>query len=103
KHLLAASIMAAPATLVIAKILRPETGEPLTRGTVNLQVEKTAANVIDAAAGGAADGLRLALNIGAMLLAFIALIALINWPLTWIGEATGLSAGLGQPPPPPAH
>jgi CNT family concentrative nucleoside transporter len=97
KHLLAASIMAAPATLVIAKLLRPETGEPLTRGTVKLEVEKTASNVIDAAAGGAADGLRLALNIAAMLLAFIALIALLNWPLTWIGDVTGLSAWLGKP------
>jgi CNT family concentrative nucleoside transporter len=97
KHLLAASIMAAPATLVLAKILIPETGEPLTRGTVKMEVEKTASNVIDAAAGGAADGLRLALNIAAMLLAFIALIALINWPLTWIGEATGLQAMLGKP------
>jgi CNT family concentrative nucleoside transporter len=97
KHLLAASIMAAPATLVIAKILIPEMGEPLTRGTVKMEVEKTASNVIDAAAGGAADGLRLALNIAAMLLAFIALIALINWPLTWIGEVTGLQAMLGKP------
>jgi CNT family concentrative nucleoside transporter len=78
KHLLAASIMAAPATLVIAKVLVPETGEPLTRGTVKMEVEKTASNVIDAAAAGAGDGLRLALNIAAMLLAFIALIALIN-------------------------
>ena len=97
KHLLAASIMAAPATLVIAKILIPETGTPLTRGTVKMEVEKTSSNIIDAAAGGAADGLRLALNIGAMLLAFIALIALINWPLTWVGEVTGLQATLGRP------
>ncbi|WP_147652220.1 NupC/NupG family nucleoside CNT transporter [Vulcaniibacterium gelatinicum] len=97
KHLLAASIMAAPATLVVAKLLVPETGEPLTRGTVRIQVEKTASNVIDAAASGAADGLRLALNIAAMLLAFIALIALINWPLTWLGEATGLQQALGKP------
>ncbi len=97
KHLLAASIMAAPATLVIAKILIPETGTPLTRGTVKMEVEKTSSNIIDAAAGGAADGLRLALNIGAMLLAFIALIALLNWPLTWVGEVTGLQATLGRP------
>lgn len=97
KHLLAASIMAAPATLVIAKLLMPETGEPLTRGTVRMEVEKTTSNVIDAAASGAADGLRLALNIGAMLLAFIALIALIDAPLTWIGQVTGLEALLGQP------
>ena len=97
KHLLAASIMAAPATLVIAKILIPETGEPLTRGTVKMEVEKTTANVIDAAASGAGDGWRLALNIGAMLLAFIALIALLNWPLTWLGEVTGLAAAIGKP------
>ena len=97
KHLLAASIMAAPATLVIAKILIPETGNPLTRGTVNMEVEKTTSNVIDAAAAGAADGLRLALNIGAMLLAFIALIALLNWPLTWFGEITGIADMLGRP------
>lgn len=97
KHLLAASIMAAPATFVVAKLLIPETGTPLTRGTVKMEVEKTTSNVIDAAAAGAGDGLRLALNIGAMLLAFIALIALINWPLTWVGEVTGLQAALGKP------
>lgn len=97
KHLLAASIMAAPATLVVAKILIPETQQPLTRGTVKMEVEKTTSNVIDAAAAGAGDGLRLALNIGAMLLAFIALIALINAPLTWLGEITGLAAAIGKP------
>jgi len=97
KHLLAASIMAAPATLVVAKLLIPETGTPLTRGTVKMEVEKTSSNIIDAAAAGAGDGLRLALNIGAMLLAFIALIALINAPLTWLGEITGLQAALGKP------
>ena len=89
--------MAAPATLVIAKILVPETGEPLTRGTVKMEVEKTTANVIDAAASGAGDGLRLALNIGAMLLAFIALIALVDAPLKWFGEVTGIASWLGQP------
>ncbi|MDH5822959.1 nucleoside transporter C-terminal domain-containing protein [Luteimonas sp. RD2P54] len=97
KHLITASIMAAPATMVIAKILVPETREPLTLGSVRVEVEKTTANVIDAAAAGAADGLKLALNVGAMLLAFIALIALINWPLVWLGEVTGLQAALGRP------
>ncbi|RYD16011.1 MAG: NupC/NupG family nucleoside CNT transporter [Lysobacteraceae bacterium] len=108
KHLLTASIMAAPATMMLAKILVPETQEPLTRGTVKLEVEKTTANVIDAAATGAADGLRLALNVGAMLLAFIALIALINGPIEWLGtRAWGgdpdasinawLSASFGHP------
>ncbi len=96
KHLLAASIMAAPATLVVAKILIPERGEPLTRGTVKMEVEKTSSNVIDAAAAGAADGLKLALNIGAMLLAFIALIAMLNAPLTWLGEVTGIAKALGR-------
>lgn len=97
KHLLAASIMAAPATLVVAKLLIPETGTPLTRGTVKMEVEKTSSNIIDAAAAGAGDGLKLALNIGAMLLAFIALIALLNAPLTWLGEVTGLAAQIGKP------
>ncbi|HEL4777569.1 TPA: NupC/NupG family nucleoside CNT transporter [Stenotrophomonas maltophilia] len=97
KHLLAASIMAAPATLVVAKLLIPETGTPLTRGTMKMEVEKTSSNIIDAAAAGAGDGLKLALNIGAMLLAFIALIALLNAPLTWIGEVTGLAAQIGKP------
>jgi len=106
KHLLTASVMAAPATLMLAKILVPETQEPLTRGTVRLEVEKTTANVIDAAATGAGDGLRLALNVGAMLLAFIALIALLNAPIQWFGgHAWGdsgsinalLSANAGRP------
>ncbi|WP_313461753.1 nucleoside transporter C-terminal domain-containing protein [Stenotrophomonas sp.] len=97
KHLLAASIMAAPATLVVAKLLVPETGTPLTRGTVKMEVEKTSSNIIDAAAAGAGDGLKLALNIGAMLLAFIALIALLNAPLTWFGQVTGLQDLLGRP------
>jgi CNT family concentrative nucleoside transporter len=103
KHLLTASVMAAPATLVVAKILMPETGEPLTRGTVKLEVPKTAANVVDAAASGAGDGLRLALNVGAMLLAFISLVALVNAPLEWLGRAGGgavngaLSAWAGRP------
>ena len=97
KHLLTASIMAAPATLVISKILMPEIGEPLTRGKVKMEVEKSTANVIDAAAAGASDGLRLALNVGAMLLAFTALIALLNAPLTWLGDITGIAAMLGKP------
>ncbi len=96
KHLLSASIMAAPATIVIAKILKPETSESLTRGEVKLHVEKTATNVIEAAANGAADGWRLALNVGAMLLAFIALIAMIDYPLTWLGEISGFEDATGR-------
>ncbi|KAF1007867.1 MAG: putative nucleoside permease NupX [Luteibacter sp.] len=104
KHLLTASVMAAPATMVLAKILVPETEEPLTRGTVRMEVEKTTANVIDAAAGGAGDGLKLAMNVGAMLLAFIALIALVNAPVQWVGTLGGdhsvnawLTAHAGHP------
>jgi len=96
KHLLSASIMAAPATVVIAKILKPEVQESMTRGEVKLHVEKTATNVIEAAANGAADGWRLALNVGAMLLAFIALIAMIDYPLNWIGEISGFESATGR-------
>jgi CNT family concentrative nucleoside transporter len=96
KHLLAASIMAAPATVVISKILKPEVEESLTRGEVKLNVEKTATNVIEAAANGAADGWRLALNVGAMLLAFIALIAMVDYPLNWIGDITGFENATGR-------
>src|SRR5579884_781263 len=78
EHLLTAVIMTAPATIMLAKIFVPETEKPATAGRVEIKVEKSAVNVIDAAAQGAGDGLRLALNIGAMLIAFIALIAMMN-------------------------
>src|SRR5229473_1654405 len=78
EHLLTAVIMTAPATLMLSKMLIPETGEPETAGTVKVEVEKNGVNVIDAAARGAGDGLQLVLNIAAMLIAFIALIALVN-------------------------
>ncbi|MBM4019454.1 MAG: NupC/NupG family nucleoside CNT transporter [Planctomycetes bacterium] len=77
-HLLAASVMSAPAAIAIAKIMVPETEEPLTRGRVHFQPPREAVNVIDAAARGAGQGLGLALNIGAMLIAFVGLIALAN-------------------------
>ncbi len=96
KHLLSASIMAAPATVVIAKILKPEMEKSMTKGEVTLHVEKTATNVIEAAANGAADGWRLALNVGAMLLAFIALIAMIDYPLGLLGELIGFDAATGR-------
>ena len=80
-HLIAASVMSAPATLVVAKIMIPETEESETMGKCQLDKVSNDANVIDAAARGAGEGLQLALNVGAMLLAFIALIALINFIL----------------------
>src|SRR5579862_760164 len=78
RHLLTAVIMTSPATLMLAKILMPETGQPDTMGGVKVEVEKPGVNIIDAAARGAGDGLQLALNIGGMLIAFIGLIALVN-------------------------
>ncbi|HUF12340.1 MAG TPA: nucleoside transporter C-terminal domain-containing protein [Longimicrobiales bacterium] len=93
-HLIAASVMSAPAALVIAKLLVPETGDPETRGTLRVEIEKTDANVIDAAARGAGEGLTLALNVGAMLLAFIALIALINALLGWSMGVIGITGML---------
>jgi concentrative nucleoside transporter, CNT family len=78
EHLLTAVIMTAPATIMLAKILVPEVEKPATAGDVKIVVERPGVNIIDAAARGAGDGLHLALNIGAMLIAFIALIAMCN-------------------------
>jgi CNT family concentrative nucleoside transporter len=78
KHLLTAVIMTAPGTIMMAKMIVPETETPKTMGTVRLQVEQTDVNVIDAAGRGTGEGLHLALNVGAMLISFLALIALVN-------------------------
>ena len=78
QHLLTAVIMTAPATIMLAKIIEPETGNPVTAGKVEVKLENHAVNIIDAAAQGAGDGLQLVLNIAAMLIAFLALIALVN-------------------------
>lgn len=78
RHLLTAVIMTAPATLMLAKMLIPETGSPATAGAVKIEVERPGVNIIDAASRGASDGLQLALNVGAMLIAFIGLIAMLN-------------------------
>jgi CNT family concentrative nucleoside transporter len=83
KHLLAASLMSAPAALMFAKIVMPERGKPLTAGDVTMPEMLSHSNVIDAAASGAKDGLLLAANVGAMLIAFIGLIALLNATLGW--------------------
>lgn len=78
-HLLAASVMSAPAALVMAKIMVPETGKPKTMGTVKLEYVDPSINVIEAAANGATVGLQLALNVGTMLIAFMSLLALANY------------------------
>jgi CNT family concentrative nucleoside transporter len=85
-HLLTAVIMTAPATIMLSKIFVPETGEPLTRGTVKVEVEKPGVNIIDAAARGAGDGLQLALNIAGMIIAFLAIIALVNGGLAAVHQ-----------------
>ncbi len=84
EHLLTAVIMTAPATIMLAKIIMPEIDTPATAGKVEIKLEKSAVNVIDAAAQGASDGLHLALNIGAMLIAFLSLIAMVNGILSWM-------------------
>ncbi len=93
-QLLTASVMAAPASLVVAKILFPETEEPKTKGIVKVDVPKDASNVIEATANGAADGLKLALNVGGMLIVFIAFIYLLNYLLGQAGTLFGINAYL---------
>ncbi|KOY87097.1 Na+ dependent nucleoside transporter domain-containing protein [bacterium 336/3] len=87
EYLLAASLMAAPGALVISKIIYPETEESQTKGVVKLEVHKSHANLVDAISGGASDGLKVGLNVIAMLIGFIALIALVDFAL---GAAGGL-------------
>lgn len=88
-HLLAASVMSAPAALVCAKLMVPEMEESTTAGIVKVDLPKVADNVIDAAATGASDGLKLAVNVAAMLLSFIALIAMLNGILGGLGGLVG--------------
>ncbi|WP_298330284.1 NupC/NupG family nucleoside CNT transporter [uncultured Dokdonia sp.] len=89
KHLLAASVMAAPGAIVISKILYPQTEEVNT--DVSVSNDKIGANVLDAIANGTTEGLRLAVNVGAMLLVFVAFIAMANGILGWIGEVTTIN------------
>ncbi len=96
RHLLTAVIMTAPATLMLAKMLFPEVDKPATAGGVHVEVEKPGVNIIDAASRGASDGLQLALNIGAMLIAFIGLIALVNGILQAGHEKIGWIPGSMQ-------
>ncbi|MEW5694111.1 MAG: nucleoside transporter C-terminal domain-containing protein [Candidatus Hydrogenedentota bacterium] len=88
-HLLSASVLSAPAALVMAKIILPEKEEPLTKGEVKLQLKITDVNIIDAAANGASTGLTLALNVASMLIAFVALIAMLNFGVNKIGNFFG--------------
>jgi CNT family concentrative nucleoside transporter len=87
EYLIAASIMAAPGALVIAKIVYPETEVSETKGTVKIEIKKAHANLMDAISHGASDGMRISLNVIAMLLGFIALIAMVDAGLGYIGRA----------------
>ncbi len=89
-HLVAASFMAAPATIAIAKLMVPEEGVPQTRALAHVELPRTTVNAIDAAATGAADGVRLALNIGGMLVAFVAIVHVGDAALGWTGTQFGV-------------
>jgi len=90
EHLIAASVMSAPAALAISKLLYPETEKSLTAGKIELKVERVYANAVDAAASGASDGLKLAANVAAMLIAFLGLLAFFNALLGWFGGLISL-------------
>ena len=89
RHLLAASVMAAPGAIVISKILCPQTEQFSNDSHVSM--ENVGSNILDAIANGTTDGLKLAANVGAMLLVFVALIAMINYIFNWIGDLTTLN------------
>ena len=84
-HLIACSVMSAPASLVIAKLMLPETEAPETLGATEIEIPRTTKNLLDAIATGTIDGVRLAVNVGAMLIVFMALTALVNAMLGWAG------------------
>lgn len=97
KHLLAASVMAAPGAIVVSKILYPQTEEINT--DVHVSSDKIGANFLDAIANGTTEGLKLALNVGAMLLVFVAFIAMINGILGWVGDWTALNSWIAANSP----
>nr|WP_025665167.1 MULTISPECIES: nucleoside transporter C-terminal domain-containing protein [Aquimarina] len=94
KHLLAASVMAAPGAIVISKILFPQTEKINT--DVHVSSEKIGSNILDAIANGTTEGLRLAVNVGAMLLVFVAFIAMLNGILSWVGDITSVNTWIAS-------
>lgn len=92
RNLLLASVMSAPAAIVMARIVMPETERPPDERHVELGESERATNVFEAATIGATDGLKLALNVAAMLIAFVAIVALLNWPLAWFSGLEGVAA-----------
>lgn len=93
-HLISASLLSAPAAFIFAKVLVPEREEPVTMGEVKMEVPIEDANVLDAASNGTAVGWQLAINVGAMLISFVAIIALVNLGVGWVGGFFGASSGL---------
>lgn len=96
-HLITSSVLSAPAAILICKIMIPETGSPVTANNLKLSQEKIDANTIEAATRGASEGLSLALNVAAMLIAFIALAAMANWMLTHVGAWLHIDTLIGAP------
>jgi CNT family concentrative nucleoside transporter len=90
-HLAAACFITAPGSLLVSKLLVPETGVPTTAGGVRFKIDKIDANLVDAAARGTTEGLGLAINVGAMLISFTALVALVDALLGWAGNHVGLA------------
>jgi concentrative nucleoside transporter, CNT family len=88
-HLLAASVMNAPAGLLLSKMIRPEVDVPVTKDTLHIEVEQTSSSVLESAAEGASTGVQLALNVAGMLIAFIALIAMLNFGIGWVAGLFG--------------
>src|SRR5262245_11599399 len=95
-HLISASLLSAPAGFIIAKVMLPEKEEPLTRGEIKLDAASEDANLLDAAANGSTVGWQLAINVAAMLISFVALIAMANLFVSWIGDYFHTTAGLIQ-------
>jgi CNT family concentrative nucleoside transporter len=98
-HLVTASVISAPASLLLAKVLQPEVGVPVTLGDVTQEMPKTTSNLIEAATAGTSEGLHLALNVGAMLIAFLALIAMVDYALA--GSSVWILTQLGYVNPSP--
>ena len=96
-HLLAASVMNAPAGLLLSKMIKPEDGVPVSKDSLHISVEKPDANVIEAAASGAAVGVQLALNVGGMLMAFIALVAMLNFGVGWLAGSSATPTSPSRP------
>jgi CNT family concentrative nucleoside transporter len=89
EHLIAAFFMTSPVALIVSKIMYPETEVPETTGTVNIKIKSNYVNILDAATSGAIDGVKLAVNVGVIIIAFLSLLAAVNASLSWLGTLAG--------------